>query len=95
MNPGELVTFKTAERSRETLPVLGAHVIGSAIECADQVGTMRIVSGDRVRIAEIREGFALVEHTQLKGAVCLVSLALLQPIPADLTQPLTSEDDHL
>lgn len=93
MNPGDLVTFKTVERSRETLPVLCADVVGRAIECADQVDTMRVVSGDRVRIVEIRENFALVSHVRLKGAVCLVSLTLLEAIAPDLQTPITHEED--
>lgn len=93
MNPGDLVTFRAAQRSRENLPVLRATVVGQPIEPGDQLGVLRIVSGDRVRIAEIREDFALVKHARFTAGLCLVSVALLELIPTDLQTRVPHEED--
>lgn len=99
MNAGDLVTFSTAERSRENLPVLRADCVGRPVvlsdanQAGDQLGVMRIVSGDRVRIVELREDFALVRHVRFKDGLCLVSLSLLKPIPEELQTPITREED--
>lgn len=98
MNPGDLVTFATCSRVREVMPALHESCVGRAIECRDQVGTMRVVSGDRVRIVEIRDNYALVSHSALKGALLLAPLEALKPIAQELQTPLqpsTAEDDRL
>ena len=92
MKSGELVTFNPQSRDRETLPCFPRSVIGQAIECHHQSGIMRLLTGDRVRIEELRGDHALVTHSGLKGGVLLVSLNRLLPIPVATPQP---EDAHL
>lgn len=96
MNPGDLVTFSICSRAREVMPALHESTVGRAIELSDQVGTMRVSSGDRVRIVEIRENYALVSHVALKGALLLAPLEGLKAIAAELKQPIDhhSEEDQ-
>lgn len=94
MSAGDLVTFHAPSRDRESLPCLRRDVIGRAIEFSDQVDVLRVVSGDRVRIDEMRGEWALVTHARCKDVVCLVALWMLHPIANDLKQPLdASEED--
>lgn len=94
MNPGDLVTFSTCSRAREVMPALHESTVGRAIEYSDQVGTMRVCSGDRVRIVEIRENYALVSHVALKGALLLAPLEGLKPIADELKQPLEPQAEE-
>lgn len=96
MNPGDLVTFSTCSREREVMPALHESCVGRPIEFTDAVGVMRVVSGDRVRLVEIRDNYALVSHTALKGALLLAPLEGLKAIAAELKQPIDhqSEEDQ-
>jgi hypothetical protein len=82
-----LMSFAPSGRDRETLPCFPVSIIGRAIECSDQSGTMRLLPGDRVRIDEIRMNYVLASHTSLKGGVLLIAADQLLPIPAPETQP--------
>lgn len=80
MKINDLLSFSPHGRDRETLPCFPSSIVGHPIECSDQSGTLRLLPGDRVRLAEIRADHALVKHASLKGCVLLTSLSQLQPI---------------
>jgi hypothetical protein len=83
MNVGDLMTFWCPVKDRMNLPCFRREVIGCAIECSDQIDVLKVFPGDRVRIDELRDGYALVTHSSCKDVVALVSTQLLSPIPAD------------
>lgn len=84
---GRVVSFLPPDKARETLPGFRAAVIGQSIECADQVGTMRVLPGDRVRVMELRQDYALVAHSAAQGVVLLTSLLMLEPIAETAHDP--------
>lgn len=91
MKAGDVMTFAPHGRDRERLPCFLTRVIGRAIECADQVEVLRVLKGDRLRIAELRGDHALVTHASCKGVVALTACSQLLPIPDEIT----TEDAHL
>lgn len=93
MKLNDLMTFAPSGRDRETLPCIHHSALGRPIECSDQVGVMRLLRGDRIRVDEIREHYVLASHTALKGGLLLIAADQLQPIPAPETQP--EEDARL
>lgn len=93
MNPGDLVIFRAAHSSRRNLPVLRATVLGRPVETVDQIGALRIASGDSARIAEIRDDFALVKHERFKEGLCLVSLTQLDLATAAPQPQVPHEED--
>lgn len=89
VQPGALVSFQPGSKDREYLPGFrdGPEVITRPIECADQVGAMRVLPGDRVRVRHFIEDHALVSHAAAPGILLLTSATLLEPIinpPTDM-----------
>lgn len=66
---GFFYTFRVPDAERERLPVLTRHVLGRAIELHDQVGTVRLKSGDRIKLTAIlNDGCSvLCEHSGVPG----------------------------
>jgi hypothetical protein len=83
MNVGDLMTFWCPVKDRMNLPCFRREVIRRVIECSDQIDVLKVFPGDRVRIEELRDGYALVAHASCKDVVALVSTQLLAPIPPD------------
>ena len=97
MNAGDLMTFWCPVKDRMNLPCFRREVVGRAIECSDQIDTLKVFPGDRLRIDELRGDYALVTHASCKDVVALVSCSLLNPIPPDAPREphVNPEDDAL
>jgi hypothetical protein len=85
--------FRPYSRSREHCPIIVREAIGRAIELSDQLGALRVLPGDRLRMVEDRGDHALCEHSACKLGVLLVQtqcLAVEAPLP-----PLEPLGHHL
>ena len=71
MNIGANYVFRVKDVSRERLPVMSADVIGREIELRDQIGTMRLKSGDVVKLLELRSDnhTCLCSHSACQGVL--------------------------
>lgn len=71
--------FAPPSREFERLPIIHRDAVGRAIETRDQVGIMRLLPKDRVRVIEERDNYALCAH-----AACTSGLLLIRR--CDLTE---------
>lgn len=82
MNPGANYIFRVQDVNRERLPVMSSDVIGREIELRDQIGTMRLKSGDVVKLLELRaDGHTcLCSHSACHGVI-LTDVNSLHELP--------------
>lgn len=76
-------------RERERLPVIDRAALGRAIEVRDQVGIMRLLPRDRVRVIEDRGDYALCEHAACRNGLLLIKRDALSE---EAAEPSTQEE---
>lgn len=74
--PGIHYRFTPQTRDRETLPVLSADVITRDILFSDQIGTLRVIPGDRLKLRAVRDDgiHCLCSHSQIPALLVLTDL---------------------
>lgn len=69
--------FWPPTKERKRLPVIHRDAVGRGIELRDQVGIMRLLPRDRVRIIEHRDDHCLCEHAACKSGLLLIKTEFL------------------
>lgn len=88
--------FRPPSITRERLPVINAEAVGRAIEIRDQVGILRLLPGDRLRIVEERGDHALCSHPA--ATACFSSIAACSksnPETSSIYEPYRPSQPHL
>lgn len=74
--------FRARDVNRERLPVMSADVVGREIELRDQIGTMRLKSGDVLKLLELRaDGHTCLCHHSACQGVIITDVNSLHEMP--------------